>query len=432
MLLRKLLLSSIVLFVLLSFGFVGSVEADATMWSQTYGGSEQYSAKAMVATSDGGYAIAGTIGVNNGDFWLIKTDEFGCMEWNQTYGGTLWDYGNALVETSDGGYAIAGSTHSVSHSIYDDAWLVKTDEFGNEEWNRTYGGPYWDGANSLVETLDGGFALAGYTGNFSFGNVDFWLVKTDEFGNMEWNRTWWGEADADIARSLVATSDGGYAVLGTTGSFGAVGEDFWLVKTDEFGNMEWNRTIGGPGGDGGYSLVVASDGGYVLAGSANSFGFGGSDGWLVKTDEFGNVEWNQTYGGTANDVVYSLVVASDGGYALAGAWDYEEWYNLDTGEEVAHGSFWLIKTDEFGNMEWNRTYGESDLNVAYSLVVTSDGGYAMAGETRSLGSTSADFWLVKTDETGFIPEHSSFILSSLLMTVTLVIVTYKKKLLNQP
>lgn len=430
--LRKLLLSSVVLFVLLSFGFVGSVEADATMWSQVYGGPTYYSARAMVATSDGGYAIAGRIGVNNIDFWLIKTDEYGYMEWNQTYGGPHWEYCNAMVETADGGYAIAGSTHSISQSICDDVLLIKTDEQGNEEWNRTYGGPYWDGANALVATSDGGYALAGYTGSSGAGNTDFWLVKTDMFGNMEWNRTWWGEADADIARSLIETSDGGYAVLGTTGSFGAVGEDFWLVKTDAFGNMEWNRTIGGPGGDGGHSLVEVSDGGYVLAGSANSLGFGGADAWLVKTDEFGNVEWNQTYGGATDDLAYSLVVASDGGYAIAGVWDYADYVILDNGEEVAHGSFWLVKTDEFGNMEWNRTYGESDLNVAYSLVATSDGGYAMAGEIRSLGFTSADLWLVKTDETGFVPEHPSFILSSLLMTATLVIVIYKKKPLNQP
>ena len=249
---------------------------------------------------------------------------------------------------------------------------------------------------------------------------------------MEWNRTWWGEADSDIANALIETSDGGYALLGTTGSFGAGSTDFWLVKTDSIGNMEWNQTIGGPDGDDGYSLLESSDGGYVLAGSANSLGFGGTgDAWLVKTDEFGNVEWNQTYGGAADDRAYSVVVASDGGYVLAGVWDYADYVFIDALEEFAHGSFWLIKTDAYGNMEWNRTYTESDLNVAYSVVATSDGGYAVAGETRALGFTNSKLWLIKTNETGFIPEHPSFIVSSLLMTATLVIIVYKKKSLNR-
>jgi len=129
LLLGKLLLSSVVLFVLLGFGFVGSAAADATMWSQVYGGPTYYSARAMVATSDGGYAIAGRTGVNNNDFWLIKTDEFGYMEWNQTYGGTYFDYGNTMVKTADGGYAMVGETRALGFTSAK-LWLVKTNETG--------------------------------------------------------------------------------------------------------------------------------------------------------------------------------------------------------------------------------------------------------------------------------------------------------------
>jgi hypothetical protein len=414
---RTLIFSFIAVFVLSSLSFVVSVEADSSMWSQTYGGTGFEEAYALVEISDGGYAIAGYSGVNNCDFWLFKTDEFGYMEWNKTYGGTLWDYAESLISTSDGGYAIVGSTHSVSQSICDDVWLVKTDEFGNEEWNRTYGGPYWDGAYSIIATSDGGYALAGYTGFSGRGNVDWWLVKIDEIGNMEWNTTWAGDTDHDRARALIETSDGGYAITGSIGPFAHNRFDLWLVKTDAYGKMEWNKTCEDALGN---SLVATSDGGYVIAGEK------GGDFWLIKTDELGNEEWNRTYGGTGYDEAHSLVKTSDGGYAIAGTWDYEQWQDLVTGEEVARGRFWLVKTDEFGNMEWNQTYGESDFNVAHSLVATSDGGFAIAGYTK-IGAEDYDVWLVKTDESGVVPEYFSCLLLSLLLTATLVIVIYKKK-----
>jgi FlaG/FlaF family flagellin (archaellin) len=150
--------------------------------------------------------------------------------WNQTYGETAYDMAYSLVATSDGGYAIAGRTYSFGAGM-DDFWLVKTDVSGNMEWNRTYGGPNIDIAFSMVATSDGGYALAGYTGSFGAGAEDFWLVKTDAYGNMEWNQTYGGTGD-DTARFLIATLDGGYAIVGSTSSFGAGDRDFWLVKTD--------------------------------------------------------------------------------------------------------------------------------------------------------------------------------------------------------
>lgn len=157
----------------------------------------------------------------------------------------------------------------------------------SEMWSKTYGGVGDEVAHSLVYTSDGGYALAGYTVSFGAGWEDFWLVKTDEFGNMEWNQTY-GGIDADLAFSLVETSDGGYAIAGKTYSFGAEGSDFWLVKTDEFGNIEWSERYGGPGEDSGHSLVETSDGGFAIAGLTYSYGAGASDFWLVKTDRYGN------------------------------------------------------------------------------------------------------------------------------------------------
>jgi len=397
---RKLILLFIAVFVLLSFSFVVSVEADSLMWSQTYVGTGGDDAYSLIETSDGGYAIAGYFDYGSGTL-LVKTDAYGYMEWNKTYGGGIC---NSLVETLDGGYAIGGTRKS-------DFWLVKTDGAGNVEWNKTYGGTKDEHAWSLVATSDGGYAIAGETGSFGTGgrNVpDFWLIKTDAFGNMEWNKTY-GGTGMEEARSVVETSDGGYAIAGNTDN------TFWLVKTDASGNMEWNKIYSGSHWTPltmfpiTCSMVATADGGYALAGYVTSFGAEYNDFWLIKTDAYGNMEWNRTYGGTA----HSLIQTSDGGYALAGYTNAGGTHSL------------LVKTDELGYMEWNQTYelGSS----CNSLIVTSDGGYALAGSTFSSGLGNSDFLLIKTDEYGVVPEYSSWLLTSLLLTATLFIVIYKKK-----
>jgi len=399
------------------------------MWIQTYGGTGMERATSLVATSDGGYAIAGhtlSFGVGEPDQWgnpiysnrwLVKTDVDGNMMWSRTYGGMGADYACSLVVTSDGCYGIAGSTNSSGAGRFD-CWLVKTDSHGNVVWDRTYGREGGEGANSLVATSDGGYAIAGETYSFGAGYSDFWLVKTDAYGNMEWNQTY-GGTSYDWCNSLVTTSDGGYALAGYTESFGGGGRNFWLVKTDAYGNMEWNQTYGGPDYDEAEAVVATSDGGYAIAGQTYSFGAGHSDFLLVKTDAYGNVEWNQTYGGPGEEPAYSLVETSDGGYAIAGRTS-----------SFGAGSYdiWLVKTDEFGYVEWNQTYGGTESEDGQFVVETSDGGYAIAGRTYSFGVGCGDFLLIKTDGLGVIPEYSSWLFPSLLLTGILVIVVYEKKL----
>lgn len=187
MLSERLLLASSLLFVLVSFLFVGSVGASSEMWSQTYGGKSMDVGRSLVETSDGGYAIAGetnSFGAGKDDSWLVKIDSNGNMEWNRTYNGKGIEYAYSLVETSDGGYALAGETATLVYGSAD-FWLIKTDDYGNVEWNQTYGGASNEGAYSLVETSDGGYALTGYTLSFGAGSYDFWLIKTDAQGIPE-------------------------------------------------------------------------------------------------------------------------------------------------------------------------------------------------------------------------------------------------------
>ncbi|MGA3192711.1 MAG: hypothetical protein ABSD73_09410 [Candidatus Bathyarchaeia archaeon] len=361
-------------------------------WSQTYGGSNDEFAYSVVQTSDGGYALAGftdSSGAGGFDFYLVKTDSAGNQNWTQTYGGSGDDFAYSLVQTSDGGYALAGYTESFGAGYYD-FYLVKTNSAGILQWSKTYGGPGDDEARSLIQTSDGGYALAGWTNSFGGGGYSFYLVKTDSTGSMLWNRTY-GSAGDNQAYSVIQTSDGGYALAGYTDSSGHGGNDFYLVKTDSAGNMTWNMTYGGIGDDEAYSLIQTSDGDYALAGYTTSSSAGVDNFWLVKTNSTGAMQWSQTYGSPGDSEAYSLVQTSDGDYALGGFTD-----------TLGAGGYdvWLVKTDSTGGVRWSQTYGGSSDDFAYSLVQTSDGGYALAGFTDSSGAGGNDFYLVKVDSTG--------------------------------
>jgi hypothetical protein len=293
--------------------------------------------------------------------------------------GNLWgtngtDTLYSVIQTSDGGYALAGILNGSS------CYLAKTDAECGLLWSKTYGGGT---AASVVQTGDGGYALAGSTG------LDAYLVKSDKEGKMLWSKTY-GGARVDQAWSLVQTVDGGYALAGDTLSFGAGGTDFYLVKTDAGGNMQWSKTYGGVGTETCNCLVQTGDGGYALAGMTASFGAGAYDSWLVKTDADGNQMWNRTYGGNWYDVSYSLVQTTDEGYALAGV----------TVASMGSYDACLVKTYENGTMQWSKTYGGTDDDYAWSVTKTADGGYALAGETILPGWTDTDVYLVKTDASG--------------------------------
>jgi hypothetical protein len=244
----------------------------------------------------------------------------------------------------------------------------------------------------LVQTSDGGYALAGYTRSFGEGFFsDFYLVKTDSDGVVQWNTTYGGKSGDDQANSLIQTRDGGYALVGETlSSLGAGGVDMYLVKTDASGKMLWNKTYGGTEDDGAWSLVQTSDNGYALAGYTESFGAGGKDAYLVKTDADGKMLWSKTYGGAGAEEAASLVRTTDGGYALAG-------YTLFLSAGALDADVYLVKTDPSGKMLWNKTYGGTGAEVAASVVQMADGGYALAGYTLSFGAGKADVYVVRTE-----------------------------------
>jgi len=356
-------------------------------WSKTFGNPGDDFGESVQQTSDGGYVIAGfteSYGAGGKDVWLIKTDSNGDKAWDETFGGTSDDGGWSVQRTADGGYIISGYTESYGGGARD-AWLIKTDSNGNKVWDKTFGGASDDDGWSVQQTLDGGYIVAGATGSYGAGEGDVWLIKTDSDGDKVWDKTFGGTSD-DAGWSVQQTSDGGYVIAGYTSSYGAGQWDAWLIKTDSNGNRVWDRTFGGVSFDDGESVQETSDGGYIIAGFTKSYGAGGEDVWLIKTDSSGNEVWDKTFGGTSDDVGWSVHQTSDGGYIIAGSTS-----SYGAGEWDA----WLIKTDSDGNKVWEKTLGGTSDDDGISVHQTSDGGYVVAGATVSYGAGGQDVWLTK-------------------------------------
>ncbi|MDP6737418.1 MAG: hypothetical protein QGG15_00035 [Dehalococcoidales bacterium] len=368
----------------------------ALSFTKTFGGVDWDYANSVQQTTDGGYIIAGGTDSpgTDGDVYLVKTDREGNEEWSRTFGGKENDTASSVQQTTDGGYIIAGDTNSFGAGEFD-FYLVKTDREGNEEWSRAFGGVGWDYADSVQQTTDGGYIIAGGTDSFGAGEFDFYLVKTDGEGNEEWSRAF-GGVGWDYADSVQQTTDGGYIIAGGTDSFGAGIYDAYLVKTDGEGNEEWSRTFGGEDNDTADSVQQTADGGYIIAGDTESFGAGNYDAYLVKTDGEGNEEWSRAFGGEETEEADSVQQTTDGGYIIAG-------YTISYG--AGSWDAYLVKTDGEGNEEWSRAFGGESYDLASSVQQTADGGYIIAGYTESFGAGNYDAYLVKTDGEGVVEER---------------------------
>ncbi|MCP3684996.1 MAG: T9SS type A sorting domain-containing protein [bacterium] len=383
---RKVILLTVA-FILLGAVIAYSAPGD-TLWTRTYGGTSADYASSFQQTTDGGYIIAGytsSFGAGADDFYVIKTDALGDTLWTQTYGGASIDVANCVQQTTDGGYIVAGWTASFGAGT-EDFYLIKTDASGDTLWTRTYGGTSADYASYVQQTTDGGYIVAGQTGSFGAGGTDFYMIKTDASGATLWTRTYGGTSH-DYGYSVQQTTDGGYIIAGYTASFSA-STDFYLIKTDSLGDTLWTGTYGGDSLDQAYSVQQTSDEGYIITGRTESYGAGSSDFYLIKTDTFGDTMWTRTYGGLANEEAISVQQTADSGYILAGqtnsfgagSWD-----------------FYLVKTYPSGDILWTRTYGGTDDDRAHSVQQTTDEGYIITGRTGSYGAGSQDFYLIKVE-----------------------------------
>ncbi len=357
---------------------IGSFTQPPIQWETTYGWPDTGYSYFVQQTNDGGYIATGVIyttGGTNAEVFLVKTDANGNSQWTQTYGTPGYDIGYCVQQTTDGGYIIAGMYSG--HSL----WLIKTDANGIQQWNNFFSSLMLDTAYSVVQTTDGGYAIVGgYT--YAPGPPDMWIIKTDSNGNKQWERKV-GGGSAEYGHCIRQTTDGGYIIVGYTDSFGAGQEDAELVKLDNGGNILWIKYYGGNNDDRGNSVRQTSDGGYIISGYTKSFGAGQSDVYLIKTDGSGNLLWSQTYGGTNDDQGNSVRQTSDGGYIICG-----------TTQSYGSGGVdvYLIKTDNVGTKQWDDTYGGLGNDDGQCADQTTDSYYIIAGTKFT---TYNEFWLIK-------------------------------------
>jgi PKD repeat protein len=370
------------------------------LWYKTYGGTSDDEAHCVIRTSDGGYALAGwtkSSGLGSNRGYLVKTDPSGRTLWSKIYGGSFESVIWSVIQTSDGGYALAGSSVRVVSGLSRGVpWLVRTDSSGNVLWERAYtdlvGAAGNAGAHAIVEKVGGGFVLGGLWESVSFpgGCVPaFWMV-TNASGSVTNSRVY-GAEYGDLywessIDSIVLADGGGYFLAGRW----VPGGGFALWKINESGNLVW-----GPkhfGGFRAYSVAKTSDGGCMLAGSSVT------DWWppwdrptsvyVVKTDSSGNQQWAKTFSNSHNEA-YAIVKTGDGGYAIAGR---------STVSSSGGWDFLLMKIDASGNLLWSRGPGASPMtshdDIAYSLVETATGGFILAGYSEGLGAGHRDFLMV--------------------------------------
>lgn len=357
------------------------------LWTKDYGGAQQDGAFAIEATQDGGFIAAGfteTFSPNSTSaLYLVKTDADGEQEWSNTF--ELSPYhtiGAAVRQTPDGGYAVAGRA-GINGAF--DSFLLRTDALGNELWHRDYDAGDDDRAHAMATTSDGGFILAGqaWFGDDLFGNYDLYVVKTDADGNVQWTQVFeyadgFG-AGADIAFSVEEVSTGGYIIGGYTQS---IVWDGWVIRTDELGNMIWDQTYGDGGSDAITSVRELEDGGFILGG-LDAFNFGAVDMLLTRTDDMGNPIWSRIFGDPDKDDQGQCVrVMPDGGFVLAGF-------------ASSFGDSWdsyIVRTDDEGQALWSQIDGGESDDRAWSVAV-GNGSVVAAGWAWSTGAGLGDIHL---------------------------------------
>jgi hypothetical protein len=362
---------------------------------KTIGGAGGEGANSVQQTTEGGYILVGSTtsyGMGDSDIYLVKTNAYGIVEWDKTFGSIRKDAGNCVRQTIDGGYVMVGTTRP-SDIADEDIIIIKVDSSGVEQWSRTFGtqaedafSPDEDIGRSIEKTMDGGYVVFGYTNSFGVSFTDVWIIKLDANGTEEWNRTI-SKRDWEIAWSGVETTDGGFIIAGWT-SFAGSDTDILLIKTDSEGTKQWSRTFGGMRTDVCFAVQQTRDEGFVLTGWTSSYSSGDPEAFLLKTDVSGLEEWFRTFSGGI--LGNSVLQKANGGYAIVG----------DTASRERRGDVWLISTDANGFEQWSRTYGGVEREYGQSFQQTLDGGFILAGSTRSFGAGVGDVWLIKTDKKG--------------------------------
>jgi hypothetical protein len=379
----------------------------AITWAKTYEGTGNSWGNEVHQTLDEGYIVSGVKTTSSGvinsfsanKLWIAKLNKDGAVVWQKTYGGGGEPWANSVQQTSDHGYIASTVTFAHGRALLR---VLKLNRDGDVVWQKLYGeigNEYHQ--NSVRPTRDGGYIVATVTTAFGAGNQDIWILKLNADGTVAWQKTY-GGAGNDDQNSIRETSDGGYIVAGNTLSFSNNNGAGWILKLNADGTVAWQKTYGVQGGC--WMDIVqqtTKDGGYIVAGGTNSAGAGGWDAWILKLAADGKVVWQKTYGKAGNDEISSIQQTAEGGFIANG-------YMTDKS-----GTFtWVMKLDPMGKIIWQKTYGETfvcknipsvqDTCGFGSIQETFDHGFVLAGSRKSAITGQHNGFLAKLDPNGKI------------------------------
>lgn len=411
------------LLAILTFLPLSSLIAQNIEWEKNLGGSYDDNFRSLQKASDGGYFVGGTDDAAFvKSFSMYKLDSNGNIEWDASYGGGEDDRNEEVLQTSGGQFLAVGrcrsdlpgsNADSCDFPPCSDLCIVKFDDSGNQVWDTLYGGTLLDYGNSIDETSDGGFIVAGSStssdGDISGtnkGELDYWILKLDDTGQIEWEKNYGGSGE-DIANSIKQTSDGGYIVAGSSSSTdedvsGNNGlEDYWVLKLDASGNIEWDQNFGGSQRDEAFSIAKTQSGGYVVVGESNNTSSGSFDYYVVKMDGNGNPEWEKNFGGGGYDYGYSIAETKWGKYIVSGTSNSTDG---DVTGNIGGFDYWVFKLDKNGNMIWEENFGGTDTDDETYSIQPTNGGYIVGGTTYSSdvdvsgNNGGYDYWIAKIED----------------------------------
>lgn len=384
-----------VFFIILSLMLISGCSHFAlkSTWRKVYGYSKNELANSMIKTRDGNYVLAGMSNSKNpygeDDFYLLKIDKWGNILGEWVYFGERDDNAQSIIETSDGGLLILGESYSYATGISKDLFVIKLDKKGEVAWAKNFGGMDMDGGRCAIEDSDGDYVLVGWTRSLGAGNSDFYVIKLSPNGEIIWSKTWGGK-NFDEANSILETEDGNYLIAGYTLSFGSGGKDVALVKLDKNGNVIWHKTYGGTKDDSASSIIKTSDGNYLLVGLTFSYGSNG-DVYVLKINPNGDVVWEKYFGGESVDEGNAVVETYDKGFVIVGS---------TRSYGVMGLGVYILKLSSSGNLLWQKVYdGEGD-EEARTILELEDVGLLVGGYTRSWGAQASDVLVLRLDSEG--------------------------------
>lgn len=385
----------------------------------TFGGTKNDSGQSITSTSDGGYAVLGFTQSIDGDisdkqnesfdYWVLKFNASNEIEWNKTYGGTADDKGKSIIQTQDGGYAILGSSFSSDEDVSENAgledyWLAKLNASGTITWQKSFGYQGTDSGIAVIQTNDNGYLITGVldvTASNGEGNSnsrqsrhaggDYWVIKLDSSGNLEWSR-YFGGNFSDTPEGIIETINGSFIIAGGSDSADTdissnIGSyDFWVIKISADGNLIWEKSFGGDEIDEARAIIDSGDGNFIIAGDTRSNtnnvsnNNGAADLWIIKISTDGDLIWEKSFGGSSFDVARDIKRTQDNGLILAGS---SRSSDIDVSENKGQNDAWIVKLNNSGSIQWEKSFGGTNIDFAYGVTELNNQTIIAVGDTTS-------------------------------------------------